>query len=355
MSLLDRYIATSVLQSMFTVLFVLLAILTLSLFVDELSKTGRGSYDVLQAAIYVFASVPRLLYEIFPPASLLGALLGLGALASSSELIAFRAAGVSINRIILAVLKVALIVMAIVFVIGEFIAPRAETFAETKRALAFSEGKALKTEKGLWVREGNNFIQIKKMLPGIGAGDIQIYTLDENHHLSQRMQAENAVYLSEQAWLLEQVRQENISLAGIDFLRYEKLPWKSLLEPGILQSVVINPQTMTLGNLYTYTQFLQENGLESNAYVQAFWTKIMAPLSVVTMILLAVPFIFGPLRSVSSGHRIMLGTLLGIGFHILGQVGNYVGLVYEFNPILTATSPTLFFFGLALLMLRRIH
>ena len=355
MKLLDRYIALSVLQSMFTVIFVLLAILTFAEFVDELAKTGRGAYDVLQAAIYVFFSVPRLLYEIFPPASLLGTLMGLGTLAGSSELTAFRAAGVSINRMVVSVLKVALIVMAAVIVIGEFIAPPAETFAETKRSLAFTEGKVLETKKGFWVREGNHFIQMNKMIPGIGAGDIQIYTLDENQQLVMRMQAESAKYLQKNAWLLEQVVQENVSLEGVVFSPYEKLPWQSLLEPEILQTVVINPQTMSLTTLYTYSQFLQANDIESRAFVQAFWTKIMAPISVVTMVLLAVPFIFGPLRSVSSGHRIMIGTLVGIGFYILGQVVNYIGLVYEFNPLLTAVTPTLFFFGVALMMLRRIH
>ncbi len=355
MKLLDRYIALSVLQSMFIVIFVLLAILTFAEFVDELAKTGRGAYDVLQAAIYVFFSVPRLLYEIFPPASLLGTLMGLGTLAGSSELTAFRAAGVSINRMVVSVLKVALIVMAAVIVIGEFIAPPAETFAETKRSLAFTEGKVLETKKGFWVREGDHFIQMNKMIPGIGAGDIQIYTLDEHQQLVMRMQAESAKYLQKNAWLLEQVVQENVSLEGVVFSQYEKLPWQSLLEPEILQTVVINPQTMSLTTLYTYSQFLQANDIESRAFVQAFWTKIMAPISVVTMVLLAVPFIFGPLRSVSSGHRIMIGTLMGIGFYILGQVANYIGLVYEFNPLLTAVTPTLFFLSVALMMLRRIH
>jgi len=112
---------------------------------------------------------------------------------------------------------------------------------------------------------------------------------------------------------------------------------------------------MSLRALYVYTAFLKANDIESRVYVQAFWTKMMAPISVVTMVLLAVPFIFGPLRSVGSGHRIMIGTLVGIGFYILGQIGNYVGLIYEFNPLLTATTPTLAFFGVALIMLRRIY
>ncbi len=96
---LDRYIGRTVAASTLLVLAVLLALFTFLKFVDALGDYGRGSFGLYEIARYVLLTLPGWIYALFPVAMLLGAILGLSALATGSELTVMRAAGVSLSRI----------------------------------------------------------------------------------------------------------------------------------------------------------------------------------------------------------------------------------------------------------------
>jgi len=138
MRILDRYSAGEVVRGPLLALFVLLALLTFFTLVAELEETGKGTYGVLEAIQYVLLTLPRRTYELLPTATLLGTMLGLGTLASNSELVVMRAAGVSFARIIWAVLKVGIGVALVAILLGEFIAPVSMEYAQNQRAMAMS-------------------------------------------------------------------------------------------------------------------------------------------------------------------------------------------------------------------------
>jgi lipopolysaccharide export system permease protein len=81
----------------------------------------------------------------------------------------------------------------------------------------------------------------------------------------------------------------------------------------------------------------------------------MVPISAVSLVLLAVPFVIGPLRSAGVGQRVLTGALIGVAFYILGQATSQVGLVYGLPPFLGATLPSAVVLGLAAWMLRRVR
>ena len=100
MRILDRYLAGAVIGGTLLAMAVLLPLLGFFLLADELDQVGVASYGFLDALVVMGLSLPRYAYQIFPIATLIGALVGLGALASRSELVAMRAAGVSVGRIV---------------------------------------------------------------------------------------------------------------------------------------------------------------------------------------------------------------------------------------------------------------
>jgi lipopolysaccharide export system permease protein len=81
----------------------------------------------------------------------------------------------------------------------------------------------------------------------------------------------------------------------------------------------------------------------------------LVPFVAAVMILLSISFVFGPLRSVGAGHRILTGALVGVGFFVVNQMFTYLGIVFTFNPIVTAMLPALFAILLAMSLLRRVH
>lgn len=354
MQILDRYIAKSVGFSTLLVLGVLLTLFTFFAFMDEAGNIGSGRYGTVQAFQYVLLTVPRLAYQLFPISALLGATIGLGVLASNSELVAMRSAGVSLLKIIASVMKVGLLFVVLTVVIGEGVAPAAERYAQTLRSVAMSNKLTLRGREGLWARDGNSFVNVRNILPGERLGQIFIFERDDKHRLVKLTQAKSAVYRKGQ-WVLQGMLSSDIDEHGVVSAEVAEVPWQTNLSPDLLNVVTVKPNTLSIFGLYEYVQYLTDNGLDAATYEQALWGKIVAPLVTAVMVFLSIPFVFGPLRSVGVGHRILVGTLAGVGFYILNQMFTYMGLVFGFNPLLSAMAPAMLAFLIGYLMLRRVH
>ncbi|WP_159310274.1 LptF/LptG family permease, partial [Klebsiella pneumoniae] len=93
--ILDWYIGRTIVATTALVLVTFVGLSGIIKYVEQLRKVGEGSYELLQALLFVVLSIPRDVEMFFPMAALLGALIGLGALASSSELVVMQAAGFS--------------------------------------------------------------------------------------------------------------------------------------------------------------------------------------------------------------------------------------------------------------------
>jgi lipopolysaccharide export system permease protein len=352
-SLFDRYIGRAVLFSILSVLLLLLVLLGFFDVVSELDEVERG-YTSSMAYLYVLLTLPRYTYELFPIASLLGSLIGLGALAGNSELMAMRAAGVSIGRIVLSALKAGLILLLLVVVVGEYLAPHAEQAAQRMKTEALSAQIALKTRYGFWSREGDTFINIRQILPGRVMADVYIYEYDNAQHLLSSTHADRAYY-RDGGWWLESVRRSEFTPAGVQVSSQQHEAWQTHLEPAVLDVMSVKPQMLAAWDLWRYIGFLKQNGQAATSFEIAFWGKLAAPLVTLVMVFLSVPFVFGSLRSVGIGQRIFAGAMLGIVFYVMNRAFSYLAVVYAFNALFASLFPVLLFFSYALWKFRGIN
>ncbi len=352
MKTIDRYIARSVAASSFLVLVVLLALFSLATLVGELQDVGKGNYGVFDVVQVTLLSLPGLTYQLMPLVALLGTTLGLGMLALNNELVVLRASGISLGRVVMSVMRVGLVLIVIAIVLGEWVAPRTEQLGQSLRATALHEPVMLKTDKGFWARDGKRFINIRQIFPDGRLGDIRIFELDDKYRLRETVRAATASYQGDE-WLLEDIVRTVIGDGQVTTDRLPEASWQSLIDPALIDVVTVNPEKLSTWGLYKYIEYLHDNSLAAGRYELALWGKIMAPVATGVMVFLAVPFIFGSLRSVSITQRILVSAFIGIGFHIFNQTVNYVALVYDFYPVVSAVLPTLLFFLVALLLLRR--
>lgn len=335
----------------------LVAAFTFFTFLEELSDVGRGSYSVLAAAQFVLLRIPALTYQLFPVAALIGALLGLGTLVGNSEMVAVRAAGVSLGRTILAVMKAGVVLVIIAVLIGEFLAPRAEQSARALRSLALTDQIALKTANGFWARDGSSFINIRTLLPGDRVEHIYIYEFDKDNRLRVSTYAKAAQYTGEQ-WLLTDIEQTSFAEESIRVQRIARAAWESLLRPELIGLVIIHPNNLSSWDLVNYIGYLRKNSQETLRYEQALWSKLVYPVATAAMVFLAVPLVFASARVTSVGGRVVIGSLAGVVFHILNQAAGHIGVVFDLSPVISVLAPTLIVFlaGLALLYrVSRIH
>lgn len=354
MKILDRYLGVTVAASTLMVMMVLLGLFFFLDFVDQFGDVGTGNYGVAQALQYILLIQPRHVYELFPLAALLGSLIGLGWLASNSELIAMRGAGLSLVQISLAVMKVGAGMVLAVVLIGEYVVPSTEQYAQSNRSIALKDRISLQTTEGFWTRDGQSFINIRTVLPGNELRYINVYEFDDQHRLRVNTHAKAAHYEGGK-WVLEGVVQSHISDEKVVTQRIARAVWDSLLNPDLINIVAITPEQLSAWELHTYINYLRDNGQNTKRYELAFWTKITWPLMTAVMVFLAIPFVFGSLRTAGVGQRILVGSLLGIGFYITKQMFGQTSLIYGFDPIVGVFLPVAAFFALSIMLMRRVY
>lgn len=354
MKIIDRYLSRSVAASSLLVLVVLLSLFSLVEIVSELEDVGRGNYRLIEAVQVIVLTLPGLAAQIMPLVALLGTTLGLGMMAMNNELVVLRASGVSITRVVLSVMRVGVVLIVTALVLGDWVAPRAEQLAQTIRTAALDQPVTLVTDRGFWARDGRRFINIRKVFVDGRLGDIRIFELDDAYRLTETLHASSAVYQDDQ-WLLENIQRTTLNGERVTTQQLPQVALQSMIDPALIDVVVVKPEKLSTWGLYKYVAYLHDNHLAAGRYELALWGKLMAPVTTAVMVFLAVPFIFGSLRSVSITQRILVSAFIGIGFHIFNQTVNYVALVYGVFPALSAILPTVIFFLFGVYLLRRVN
>lgn len=352
MRIIDAYIGRVIAATTFITLAVFVSVSGIIKFVEQMGDVGRGDYDLAHAALYVLYAIPRDVEIFFPMAALIGGLIGIGALASNSELVVMQAAGLSKLDIIKSVMKTATLLIIVSMAVGEWLAPTGEAAAREVRAQAISGGSLISAKNGVWAKDGDFFVHISEVQDQGNLNKIQIYRFNESLKLDSWLAAESAIYHNN-AWRLKKVVETTITEKQVLEVHHETMDWQSSLTPEKLGVVTVKPESLSLQGLSSYLDYLAENQQDQSRYLLAFWRKIMQPLTVAVMLLVALSFIFGPLRSVSMGARIMMGVLTGLLFHICNQVFGSISLVYQIPSVFGAVMPSLLFVSVALYLMNR--
>ncbi|NQZ05089.1 LPS export ABC transporter permease LptG [Idiomarina sp.] len=351
-SILDRYIGATVLKTSLMSLIVLTGLSGLIRFVEQLKSVGRGNYEVLDAALFVFYSVPRDIEVFFPMAALLGGLIGMGVLASNSELIVMQAAGRSKLNIAGAVMKTAIIMMIAVIAIGEWLAPPMEAKGRLIRAQEISGGSLISAQRGVWAKDGDDFINISEVEGTGRLNGVLIYDFDGKQQLEKVTYAQTAVYRNE-AWRLNQVVETQLTEQEVIENRFDSTMWRPSLTPDKLGVVTIKPESLSITGLIDYLNYLKANEQSAQRYELALWRKLLSPITVAVMLLVALSFIFGPLRETSMGARILMGVITGFAFHVSNEIFGPLAQVYQVPAVLGALLPSLVFAGAAVFIMQR--
>lgn len=334
---LDRYIGSSVFMAIIAVLAIILGLATLFAFIDEMSDVS-DTYTLTDVLSFVLLTAPRRLYEMLPMAALIGCLIGLGSLASSSELTVMRAAGVSIGRIVWAVMKPMLVLMLAGVLIGEYVAPATESMAQANRSLAQGSGDAQSAKHGMWHRQGEEFIHINAVQPNGLLYGVTRYHFDEERHLLSSSFAKRAEFDGKR-WLLSDVTTTVFHERSTEVLNAPSEEWDVSLSPQLLNTVVMAPESLSISGLWGYIHYLADQGLSNGRYWLAFWVKVLQPLVTAALVLMAISFIFGPLRSVTLGQRVFTGVLVGFTFRIVQDLLGPSSLVFGFSPLFAVLVP----------------
>lgn len=338
---MDAYIGTSVLMAIGVVLLAFLGLMSLFALLEEL-REDDVTYLVSEMLVYVGLTIPRRIYEVLPYVVFLGALIGLGSLASRSEIVIFRTAGVSPGRIYLSVAWPAALIFVFGFALGEWVAPAGEERAELYKAEAMSERAAKKATRGYWYREG----PMNMRAGNIGAEgellDVLQFWYDDDNRLVRTVAAVWAEYRpgDDAHWLLRDVRETTMGELENVTRTMPSLRWDGQVDPRLLTvRVLVEPRKLSLEDLYRQIEYMEREKLSTSIYELAFWSKILQPFSVLGLALLALGFILGPLREVGMGVRLSVGVFAGLGFKYMQDLFAPMSMVYDLPAPLAVALP----------------
>lgn len=339
--LLDRYIGLAALRSIVLLASGLTALFSLLEFVDQLHDVGQGDYRVADALIYVLLTVPGRLLRLVPVSMLLGTLFALGNMSGDSELIAMQAGGVSPRRIAASVLKIGVPIVAVLFLLAEFVIPTGQRLAQAQRMSKMSVGAKIENGNGFWVQSKGQYLNVHWVDYGNVPRDIDIYAFGDTGELQSFIHAERATVASTGTWQLSDVTRTLLTDGEAQTEHLASLGWSSFLGPDQVQLLILPPNSMPPVELYHYIHALKQQNHQVARLEQAFWSKVGIPLSMAAMVLVATPFVFGPPRARTGGQRLAIGAAIGIVFTLAQQIASSAGLLFGLNPAFAAILPSL--------------
>lgn len=347
---ITAYISRTVFYAIAMTLLVFIALDFIFGLISQLEKVTE-SYTALEAFYYMGLTVPRRLYDLIPYSCLIGCLAGLGLLASSSELVIVRAAGVSVKRIAWIALRPAIIFIAIAILLGEFVAPFTEQMADNRRHyLKYNTTQA--APQNMWNREGDEFMHVSAVLPNGVIYGLTRYKFDEQQQLKLASFTQQARYQGDY-WQEEGISITHIQEGSVHNEVIESRRWETPLTPNLFNILVLAPEDLSMRNLHYYTNYLHEQGLTTGNYSLAFWQKALQPLATASLVLIAISFVFGPLRSVTMGQRIFTGVVFGVVFLLLQKLLGPSSLVFGFPPLIAVMIPIVLCVLLGVYLLNR--
>ncbi|APE30468.1 LPS export ABC transporter permease LptG [Halomonas aestuarii] len=347
---LDRYIARNVLGAILVVQVVLLGLDLVITYINDLGDI-EGDYGAFQVLLYLLMRLPWRFYQYAPVGVLIGALIGLGSMASSNELTVMRAAGRSLVRILWGVMKPIILVIVVVLVIAEFVSPRTEQFAAAWRLEQRQGEGALLTERGGWQRQGDDVYRFGAIRADDTVLDLTRYRF-EDKSLREALRARRAVWQGDH-WQLRQVAVTRFHEGGTEVERHDALPWETTMTPAQLDRLLRDVESQAPSELWSYARYLHAQGQQATQPLLYFWQKTLMPLTMASLVLVAASFVFGPLRTVAAGTRVFYGVIVGLSFKYLQDLLGPASTLFGFSPAWAVLAPTLLCAGLGLYLLRR--
>ena len=354
MGILSGYLMRTILASTMLVLMVLLGLATLFEFIGELDNK-MGDYGIPQALMYSVLRLPQLASQMLPMATLIGALLGLGGLASNSELVVMRSAGLSVGKLAGMVAITGVVIMVITALIGEYIGPPLDYFARTMRNEARFQQDGRNSGNPAWVKDGQVILHLERVNSDFEFGGIYMFRFNDDNSLRSIARAENSGIDDSDKWILENFRETRFQDDGVQVVESSREVQSFDLSGDMLGITLVKPISLSVKGLLSYISYLKKNNLSSGRYETELWSRIATTVTVVIMPILALSFVFGSLRVSGSGGRIMIGVMIGLGYYLASEMVANSGQVYDLNPALVTWLPSLALLAVTVFSIDRIR
>ncbi len=355
--ILARYIAWNLTKGWLLVLLVLGAVFGLIAFIDQLDQS-RLDYGTLAAARYTLFTLPNQLVALAPVIALLGTIVALASMDRYNELTIVSCTGYPLGQLLRAVLLPTFFFMLLLWALMEFGTPQLQQTAEHRRNELRFGGETWIPGGGLWSTDGRRYIHLRKLSASGEPGNVTLFEFDEQGALTRSLRAYRADVDNNRRWRFHNAREKRLQ-DGMLVTKQHKEPYtvENLWSKNELPSVTLEADSMTLSVLHSYTEYLDSINQPSAKYEHTYWQKLLMPITVFAMVLLATPISasISAGRDRSFGFNLGVGALVGIFFYLGAQIIYAAGQILALSVPLVALAPAVIITCVALVLLRRMR
>ncbi|MGA2673341.1 MAG: LPS export ABC transporter permease LptG [Terracidiphilus sp.] len=352
--ILDEYVIREFLNTFFLVLTGFVLLMLVFTFFELVGDILRNHIALSTVGAYLINLTPSMLYQIAPLAVLIAVLVTFGVLNRNSEIVAMKATGISLYRLVVPIVSIAAVLAVSLFLFDEFYLPQANRRQEALRN--FIKGKPPQTV----LHPGENWI-FGQPRPGEPARIFYYQFFDSNQSefanlsvfefdpstfaLSRRIFAARAAWdPANGSWRFLNGWQRDFE--GTNITQYREFKQTSFAEiheePGYFKKESLQSQEMNFGQLDRYIGDLRQSGFDTMRLRVALWHKLAYPLIAVVMAVLAIPF------ALSMGRRgsltgIAVAIAVALAYFVVEELFGAMGNVNYLPAPLAAWSPDILF------------
>jgi lipopolysaccharide export system permease protein len=371
----ERYLAKQIYLSFAFILFALTSLFVFFDFIAEIRDTNN-TYSVALAFLTVLMRVPSRLVEIIPIAGLIGGIYVMANMAALSEYTILRIAGLDTKKALITLMKIAIPIALLILLMSEVLGPFTEGLSKNIRLGALNQGReTLEFRSGAWIkdklRDNDGRGKVKNGIRYINVGALEnnqtirgfrMYEFDEKYNLLVSRTAETVKFIGEGSWRLNKVTETRFTESPGDNIldpsfnteikRLDTLDIETDVSPQLLGALLIKPDRLSIIDLFNYINHLKENKQDYQRYAISFWKKVIYPFTILVMLALALPFAYLQTRSGAIGYKVFGGIMLGISFQLFNSLFSHLGLLGEWPALVSAMTPAMIYFVLALIGIR---
>jgi LPS export ABC transporter permease LptG/LPS export ABC transporter permease LptF len=325
--ILDEYIVREFVTMFFLVLAGFLLLMVVFTFFDLVGDILRNRIHLSIVGDYLLNLAPSLLYQIAPLAVLIAALVVFGVLNRNSEIVAIKATGISLYRLVIPIVSIAVCLALALFLFDQYYLPQANRRQEALRNVI--KGRPPQTflhPEQHWIfgqphpGEPARIFYYQFFDPDAKRfANLSVFEFEPSTFaLTRRIFAARAVWDADQrAWSFENGWERDIQGATVsEYREFLKTTFPEIHEPpDYFEKEDLESQEMNFGQLDHYIRDLRQSGFDTMRLRVALWEKLSYPLIAVVMAILAIPF------ALSMGRR---GSLTGVAVAVAVALAYWV-------------------------------
>jgi LPS export ABC transporter permease LptG/LPS export ABC transporter permease LptF len=352
--ILDKYVVIEFLKIFFLVLGGFIVLILVFTVFDLLKDILSHDISWLIVGEYLINLVPYMLYTVAPLAVLIAVLVTFGVLNRNSEIIAMKASGISLYRLVIPIVSIAAVLSLSLFLFDQYYLPQANRKQEALRNII--KGKPAQTvlrPEQNWIfgqphpGEPDRIFYYQFFDPGRNEfANLSLFEFDPSTFaLTRRIFATRAVWNPDTAsWRFLNGWQRDIVGANVsEYREFQQASFAEIHEaPGYFQKEKLQSQEMNFGQLDRYIADLRQSGFDTMRLRVELWHKLAYPLMAVVIAVLAIPFALSMGRR-SSLTGIAVAIAVALTYIVLNDLFENLGDVNYLPAAMAAWSADIFF------------